>query len=161
MCTSIDSGTLAVKGDCIHYVSTCYESFILRVTDLCAIGVLYTDEFPAECVYYVFIKTDGLWHEVPGSAMGIDDGMTELGFMLCNAVSLTSHHVIPKNMNSKYGSYVVWPVEMAGVEMFDYYPYPRTIWERIVYWWYPREYGKKLSDQMKVFLETHGAHGEE
>ncbi len=121
------------------------ESWSVPLSEVAVIGELTTEEFPAETVYCVLVRPDGFWYEVPGGAEGFERLIDILGVVF--------------KRNFDYGvsggtlaSRVFWPDDLAGGELFAFYPIKRTLWNKIAYWWYPDEAGKRLSKPVAEYL---------
>ena len=98
-------------------------------------------------MYCVLVRTDGRWYEIPLGAIGLEDVLHELqGLLGCE---------LPMRMTSGCESRILWPVELKDAALFDYYEVKRPLWERILKWWYPREFGKRLRPEVDHWLLKH------
>jgi hypothetical protein len=139
-----DCGQVCVKEGLIEFSSFTYGHWTLQMDDIVVIGKLITEEFPFETVYCVLVQHDGFWKEVPWGASGFEFFVVELErHFQCTLLYMPDVGL---------ASSVLWPQSLAGEPLFEFFKYRRKIWERIKWWWYPSEVGKRLAPEVARYV---------
>jgi hypothetical protein len=117
-----------LEGDSINYQIGGTLCWTLPIGDLEVLGEYTDPNGPyVDDYFFVFVvRPKHLWNESSFYATGRDEFLQELGKVLgseptCGLVSSTD-----------YRSRVMWPPEIAGIQLFDFVPVEsKGIWERL------------------------------
>lgn len=124
-----------------------YTSWSVPMDEVLVIGEYSTDNGPfLEDLFCEFVVNETTWYEVPYDALGVREAMA----MLAKALEAELPFELP--LSSRFQSRVMWPECLRGVPLFEFRDVRRSLWDRLVRWWYPSEVESVLSPEVLAYL---------
>lgn len=125
-----ESGRIWLEGGSIHYKSKVYGEWQLPVDSLRLAGEYTNQNGPFFDDYFLVFASDAKgWFEASFHADGRDIFLRELGERLESKLKLGLHN------SADFNSRILWPRDLAGKPLFEFYPTPPTsLWGRLLKW---------------------------
>jgi len=140
------SGLIRLEHGCVSYqLST--GGWRLPVSEIKIIGEHTNDQGPLVDDYFLVFLTGSDLYEVSIYAEGLEEFLVELSDSLGTKLSCELGN------STKYRSRVMWPPEIEGLPMFDYFktPKPEGLWAKLKHTFIP-DISRKLSSAVRQKL---------
>lgn len=148
-----DLGVLRLLDDDIEYSAHSREGWRIKLADLILIGEWLEDTTLAPTPmdrWWVFVQYDGSYYLAPILAAGNNFFENELSARL--GCSLT-----PSMIGTGLASRIMWPSELADVELFTYRPLKAEgILQRMREWFCGQNAEVSLTAQVQDYIARHG-----